>query len=60
MSTETKEAIEPVSQGRPFSIEVLGAGAAYLPPYLFAQLNRLKYEKHRAGDDVIDLGMGSP
>ena len=31
-----------------------------LPPYLFAQLNRLKYEKRRAGDDVIDLGMGNP
>ena len=31
-----------------------------LPPYLFAQINRLMYEKRRAGEDVIDLGMGNP
>lgn len=31
-----------------------------LPPYLFAEINRLMYEKRRAGDDVIDLGMGNP
>jgi alanine-synthesizing transaminase len=31
-----------------------------LPPYLFAEINNLKYQKRRAGDDVIDLGMGSP
>ena len=31
-----------------------------MPPYLFAQINRLMYEKRRAGDDVIDLGMGNP
>jgi alanine-synthesizing transaminase len=31
-----------------------------LPPYLFGQLNRMKYEKRRAGVDIIDLGMGNP
>ena len=31
-----------------------------LPPYLFGQLNRLKYEKRVAGGDIIDLGMGNP
>jgi len=31
-----------------------------LPPYLFGQLNRLKYEKRVAGEDIIDLGMGNP
>lgn len=31
-----------------------------LPPYLFGRLNRLKYDKRRAGVDVIDLGMGNP
>lgn len=31
-----------------------------LPPYLFAQINKLRQEKRRAGDDVIDLGMGNP
>ena len=31
-----------------------------LPPYLFGKINKLKYEKRRAGVDVIDLGMGNP
>ncbi len=31
-----------------------------LPPYLFARINKLMYEKRRAGADVIDLGMGNP
>ena len=31
-----------------------------LPPYLFGQLNAMKYEKRRAGVDIIDLGMGNP
>ncbi len=31
-----------------------------LPPYLFGQINKMKYEKRRAGVDVIDLGMGNP
>ncbi|NBB94452.1 MAG: aminotransferase class I/II-fold pyridoxal phosphate-dependent enzyme [Planctomycetes bacterium] len=31
-----------------------------LPPYLFGTINRMKYEKRRAGVDVIDLGMGNP
>ncbi len=31
-----------------------------LPPYLFGELNQLKYEKRRAGVDIIDLGMGNP
>ena len=31
-----------------------------LPPYLFGRINTLLYNKRRAGDDVIDLGMGNP
>ena len=31
-----------------------------LPPYVFAQVNELKMEKRRAGEDIIDLGMGNP
>lgn len=31
-----------------------------LPPYLFGKINALLYQKRRAGDDVIDLGMGNP
>ena len=50
---------EPVPQNRPFAIEV-AERVRRLPPYLFAQINRLMYEKRRAGDDVIDLGMGNP
>jgi len=31
-----------------------------LPPYVFAQVNDLKVEARRAGEDVIDLGFGNP
>ncbi len=50
---------EPASRGRPFTIEVADR-VKRLPPYLFARINKLRSEKRRAGDDVIDLGMGNP
>ena len=50
---------EQAPRGRPFSIEV-AERVKRLPPYLFARINKLMYEKRRAGDDVIDLGMGNP
>jgi len=31
-----------------------------LPPYVFAVVNELKSKMRRAGEDVIDLGMGNP
>jgi len=31
-----------------------------LPPYLFAQLDKMKIEARRAGEDIIDFGMGNP
>jgi alanine-synthesizing transaminase len=31
-----------------------------LPPYVFAEIDRLKIELRRAGEDVIDLGFGNP
>lgn len=31
-----------------------------LPPYVFAQVTELMLAARRAGDDVIDLGMGNP
>src|SRR5271166_5131422 len=31
-----------------------------LPPYVFAEINDLKLQARRAGDDVIDLGFGNP
>lgn len=31
-----------------------------LPPYVFAEVNRLKADARAAGRDVIDLGMGNP
>ena len=33
---------------------------ARLPPYLFARLNKMKYDKRVAGVDIIELGMGNP
>jgi alanine-synthesizing transaminase len=31
-----------------------------LPPYVFQQVNELKMRLRRAGEDIIDLGMGNP
>ena len=31
-----------------------------LPPYVFAEVNKMKAEARAAGDDIIDLGMGNP
>jgi alanine-synthesizing transaminase len=31
-----------------------------LPPYAFAEVDRLKRELRLAGEDVIDLGFGNP
>ncbi|MCE5302281.1 MAG: aminotransferase class I/II-fold pyridoxal phosphate-dependent enzyme [Planctomycetaceae bacterium] len=49
----------PVEVGKPFTIEV-AERVRRLPPYLFAEINKLMYEKRRSGADVIDLGMGNP
>ena len=43
----------------PFDVQV-AQRVARLPPYLFGRINTLIYNKRRAGDDVIDLGMGNP
>ena len=50
---------EPVDDLRPFQIQ-LADRMKRLPAYLFARLNQLMYQKRRAGDDVIDMGMGNP
>ena len=50
---------EQTSTNQPFVIEVADR-VRRLPPYLFAQINKLLYDKRRTGDDVIDLGMGNP
>jgi alanine-synthesizing transaminase len=53
---------EPVPNGPPdppFRIELAGR-MQRLPPYLFARINALMYQKRRAGADIIDLGMGNP
>ena len=49
----------PAEWDQPFEIDV-AARVRRLPPYLFAKINELMYRKRRAGDDVIDLGMGNP
>ena len=50
---------QPRENTTPFAVNV-SERVKRLPPYLFAELNKLKYEKRRTGADVIDLGMGSP
>ncbi len=49
----------PRDDVRPFQVQV-AERLKRLPPYLFARINAVKYQKRRAGDDVIDLGMGNP
>src|SRR5256885_11166471 len=44
---------------QPFKIDV-SPRIQRLPPYLFARINKMKYEKRVAGVDIIDLGMGNP
>jgi alanine-synthesizing transaminase len=44
---------------QPFKVDVSGR-ISRLPPYLFARINKMKYEKRVAGVDIIDLGMGNP
>lgn len=53
---------EPLIQEVPsHPIEVSYASrVGRLPPYLFGRINNLLYQKRRAGQDVIDLGMGNP
>lgn len=34
--------------------------AARLPPYVFAEVNRMKADARAAGRDIIDFGMGNP
>jgi len=31
-----------------------------LPPYVFSKVDAMKMEARRAGEDIIDLGMGNP
>jgi alanine-synthesizing transaminase len=50
---------EPNTPQAPFQIDVADR-VKRLPPYLFGKINSLKYQKRRAGIDVIDLGMGNP
>ena len=44
---------------QPFKVEI-SSRISRLPPYLFARINKMKYEKRVAGVDIIDLGMGNP
>jgi alanine-synthesizing transaminase len=59
MKTDKHISDDPVDYSKPFQVEV-AARVHRLPQYLFGRINRLLLEKRRAGDDVIDLGMGNP
>ena len=48
---------DPVPE--PFEVK-FAARVDRLPPYMFGRINSSLYQKRRAGDDVIDLGMGNP
>ncbi|MGB7327467.1 MAG: aminotransferase class I/II-fold pyridoxal phosphate-dependent enzyme [Rubripirellula sp.] len=48
---------DPVPE--PFAVK-FASRVERLPPYMFGRINNLLYQKRRAGDDVIDMGMGNP
>ena len=51
----------PITDPIPEPFEVRFASRVdRLPPYMFGRINNSLYQKRRAGDDVIDLGMGNP
>ncbi|HVX64833.1 MAG TPA: aminotransferase class I/II-fold pyridoxal phosphate-dependent enzyme [Pirellulales bacterium] len=50
---------DPAQIDPPFKV-VLADRLHRLPPYLFGRINAILYQKRRAGDDMIDLGMGNP
>jgi alanine-synthesizing transaminase len=50
---------EVLFEDNPFTIPVADR-VRRLPPYLFAAINKRKYQLRVAGVDVIDLGMGNP
>ena len=51
----------PTTDPEPKPFEVRFASRVNrLPPYMFGRINNSLYQKRRAGDDVIDLGMGNP
>src|SRR5678816_1242663 len=54
---DTLESAAPT--GAPFKIQ-LADRLNRLPPYVLARVNALRDQKRRAGQDVIDLGMGNP
>ena len=49
----------PALANPPFKIQ-LADRLTKLPPYVLARVNALRDQKRKAGQDVIDLGMGNP
>ncbi len=49
----------PSGDQNPFNVQ-LASRVMRLPPYMFGRINNSLYQMRRAGDDVIDLGMGNP
>ena len=59
MSVDKAGSDDPVDYSMPFDVKV-ASRVHRLPPYLFGRINKLLLDKRRAGNDVIDLGMGNP
>ncbi len=51
--------VSPAASPKPFKIQ-LADRLVKLPPYVLAKVNSLRDAKRKAGQDVIDLGMGNP
>ncbi len=47
-------------QGGPKGLDLEFPRMQRLPPYVFSTVDAMKMEARRAGEDIIDLGMGNP
>jgi len=52
--------VEGAAKGRGYDERMDFRRINALPPYAFAQIDALKVQLRRAGEDVIDLGFGNP
>ena len=59
MESESTEVEQEKGRGGVLHIQA-ASRIEQLPPYLFARINKLTYEKRRSGCDVIDMSMGNP
>ena len=59
LADDVPDHTEPTTEPVEFKVDT-AQRVKRLPPYMFGRINNLLYQKRRAGEDVIDMGMGNP